>query len=285
LGFHSFEEDFRLIVSIRILDRRKFVTEGLVKLESESSLHFSGEIRMSVRQHIDIKVQFEETVKTIAVTDDSALDSHGIFFVGLNSNRVLVFVELSEVGSVNTILVDHLGVSIKESYSEGVLVVSSNLVVKSLLSTVVSLSSEVQGLVGTWSWDLHSVQKCETTRVSGGVGDEVVTLTRLADLIIILEKAVNAGGGDFRLRLKGRRLLNGISIVVFRPETVVLVHVKVVLESENIKVRSSGALPQGVSSGGESIGPTGPVVIAVSHEEAVVSKIGVVEGVSERDSH
>ena len=57
LSFHSFEIDLRLIVTIRILDRRQFIGEGLVQVKSESSLHLSSEIRMSVRQHIDVEVK------------------------------------------------------------------------------------------------------------------------------------------------------------------------------------------------------------------------------------
>jgi len=112
---------------------------------------------VSVRQHIDVEVQLEETVKSITVTDDGTLDTDSIFLVGLDSNGVLVLVELSEVGSVNTILVDHLGVSIKESNTESVLVVLGNLVVKGLLSTVVILGGQVKRLESTWSRDLHGV--------------------------------------------------------------------------------------------------------------------------------
>lgn len=75
----------------------------------------------------------------------------------MNFNGVLIFVELCEVRSVFTILVDHLGVSIKESNTESVLVVLGNLVVKGLLSAVVILGGQVKRLESTWSRDLHGV--------------------------------------------------------------------------------------------------------------------------------
>jgi len=75
----------------------------------------------------------------------------------LNFNGVLIFVELCEVRGVFTILVDHLGVSIKESNTESVLVVLGNLVVKGLLSAVVILGGQVKRLESTWSRDLHGV--------------------------------------------------------------------------------------------------------------------------------
>jgi hypothetical protein len=68
---------------------------------------------MCVGEYIDIQVQLQEAVETITVTDDGTLDTNGIFLVGLDENSVLVSVEFSEVRSVFTILVDHLGVALK----------------------------------------------------------------------------------------------------------------------------------------------------------------------------
>jgi hypothetical protein len=48
LSFHSINLDLRLIVTIRILDRRQLIAEILVQLKSESSLRFSDEVGMGV---------------------------------------------------------------------------------------------------------------------------------------------------------------------------------------------------------------------------------------------
>jgi hypothetical protein len=48
LSFHSINLDLRLVVTIRILDRRQLIAEILVQLKSESSLRFSDEVGMGV---------------------------------------------------------------------------------------------------------------------------------------------------------------------------------------------------------------------------------------------
>jgi hypothetical protein len=48
LSFHSLNLDLRLVVTIRILDRRQLIAEILVQLKSESSLRFSDEVGMGV---------------------------------------------------------------------------------------------------------------------------------------------------------------------------------------------------------------------------------------------
>ena len=73
-------------------------------------MHFSNEIRMSVRKYIDVQVKLKEAVKVITVPNDSSLDTDSIFIIGLDRNRVIRFVELCEVRSIFTILIDHFGV-------------------------------------------------------------------------------------------------------------------------------------------------------------------------------
>jgi hypothetical protein len=48
LSFHSINLDLRLVVTIRIFDRRQLIAEILVQLKSESSLRFSDEVGMGV---------------------------------------------------------------------------------------------------------------------------------------------------------------------------------------------------------------------------------------------
>jgi hypothetical protein len=86
LSFHSLEIDLRLVVAVRILNRRQLVTESLVKLESERSLHLSGEIGMGVGEYVNVQVQLQEAIEAVTITDDSALDTNSVFSVSLDSH-------------------------------------------------------------------------------------------------------------------------------------------------------------------------------------------------------
>jgi len=86
LSFHSLEVDFRLVVTIRILYWGKLVGVSIVQVESESSCHLGSEIGMSVGEDINVQVELKKAVKTIAVTNDRALDTDSVFCVSLNTD-------------------------------------------------------------------------------------------------------------------------------------------------------------------------------------------------------
>lgn len=106
MSFHRPNLDLRLVVTVRIHDRRQLVTESLVKRDVEISLHLSGEVRMGVGEYVDVQVQLQETIEGITATDDSAIDTNIGFIVSLDSDGVLSSVECSKAGSFPSMLKD-----------------------------------------------------------------------------------------------------------------------------------------------------------------------------------
>ena len=114
--------------------------------------------------------------------------------------------------------------------------------------------------------------------------DEVIVLTRLANIIIVFEERVDTISRNFIMSLKRLDSLDGARSVIRRPETVILIHIKFVFESKYIEVGRGSVFLKLVSSSRETVRPSGPEMPAVSHEETVVGDVRIVDSIREGDS-
>jgi hypothetical protein len=148
---------------------------------------------MGVRKHIDVQIELEESTHAIAITNNGSLNANKVFGVSLDLDAVSSFVEHSNSAGIGTILVDEFSAVGHERYNILFVIVTSDVIVVGVFSSVVINRCQVETLVGTWSWDFHGVKKGETTGVTTCVRDEIFLLTSFSGgvvVIILREKVV-----------------------------------------------------------------------------------------------
>jgi len=140
---------------------------------------------MGVSKHVDIEIELKESAHAVAIANDSSLHTNEVFRVSLDFNAVRSLVEHSEFASIRSILVDEGSVLVHESSNILHCVVSSDVVIIGVSSSVVINGGQVETLVSAWSWDLHSVQEGETTGVATGVRDEIFLFASLSGGVVV----------------------------------------------------------------------------------------------------
>lgn len=129
---------------------------------------------MRVGQHCNVDVQFEKTVKIITVPDHNFLRSDLILRVSLDVDAVGLFIVGGDVSGTRAILVDELRVLVHHSYDVTFDVFLGNLILLSVLPSIVLRRGQVVRFVGAGARDDHSVLERKATRVFGGVGGKVL---------------------------------------------------------------------------------------------------------------
>ena len=94
---HLADVDFRLVITLRIANFRQFVLVNVIKRYHEGRLWLCNEVRIGVRQDLNVEIHLQESIEGVTRANDSLLDAYFRIIVRLNIDRVLLLIEHCQV--------------------------------------------------------------------------------------------------------------------------------------------------------------------------------------------
>ena len=94
---HLADVYFRLVIAFRIANFRQFVLVNVIKRYHEGCLWLCNEVRIGVRQDLNVEIHLQESIEGVTRANDSLLDAYFRIIVRLNIDRVLLLVEHCQV--------------------------------------------------------------------------------------------------------------------------------------------------------------------------------------------
>ena len=107
--FQSVDIDFWHVVALRVNKVRKHVRVSISNRNIKARLWFLNEIRVCIRNNLDIEIHLEQSIEGVTRADDCPLDAYLRFIICLNIDPVILSIEFREVSCIASILHHDIG--------------------------------------------------------------------------------------------------------------------------------------------------------------------------------
>ena len=161
---HVVDVDLGLVIAFGIHHSGQLILVNLVHIQDEGRGRLSDEIGVRVCENLNVKVHLKQSVQVVTRSDDRLLDTNCIA-ISLDIDCLLLAVVRGQVRSILTVLVDDRGLVGHVRCNLG-RVLSEQVVLEGVLTSVVGDGSQVLGGKGARSGDLHGVLEGEAARVA-----------------------------------------------------------------------------------------------------------------------